>query len=275
MTPDATELRFARAFAAEAAAVVRSIRAGGFDVATKADRTLVTTADHEVNRQFIEQVVARFPDDGVLGEEASRLTGGPRTWVIDPIDGTQQFVLGIPVFMVSVALVVDGRPVVGVAANPSTGETYWAEAGTGAYRDGARLRVSRRDGTTEPVIVSGGGAHPVSPDGLDADALLRVHTAPAVSSTAQRYPWPTVFSGCKVAEGSWDGDLFGQAAAHDVAAVCVLVREAGGTVTDRSGADQRYDRPVDGCILSNGLVHEHLVRHWRPARPVVTGVSAG
>jgi fructose-1,6-bisphosphatase/inositol monophosphatase family enzyme len=275
MTPYAPELRFARAFAAEAAAVVRRIRAGGFDVATKADRTLVTTADHEVNRQFIEQVVARFPDDGVLGEEASRLTGGPRTWVIDPIDGTQQFVLGIPVFMVSVALVVDGRPVIGVAANPSTGETYWAEAGAGAYRDGIRLRVSRRDGTTVPVIVSGGGAHPVSPDGLDADALLRVHTAPAVSSTAQRYPWPTVFSGCKVAEGSWDADLFGHATAHDVAAVCVLVREAGGTVTDRSGADQRYDRRVDGCILSNGLVHEHLVRHWRPARPVVTGVSAG
>jgi fructose-1,6-bisphosphatase/inositol monophosphatase family enzyme len=64
-----------------------------------------------------------------------------------------------------------------------------------------------------------------------------------------------------VAEGSWDADLFGQTAAHDVAAVCLLVREAGGTVTDRRGADQRYDRPVDGCLLSNGLLHEHLVRH--------------
>jgi fructose-1,6-bisphosphatase/inositol monophosphatase family enzyme len=199
----------------------------------------------------------------VLGEEASRVTGGPRTWVIDPIDGTQQFVLGIPVFMVSVALVVDGRPVVGVATNPSTSETYWAEAGSGAYRDSARLRVSRRDGTTAPALVSGGGAHPMPPAGLDADALLRVHM-PAVRSTAQRYPWPTVFSGCKVAEGSWDGDLFGHRAAHDVAAVCVLVREAGGTVTDRTGADQRYDRPVNGCILSNGLLHDDLVRHWQP-----------
>ncbi len=266
MTSYAPELRFAREFATEAATLVRRIRADGFDVATKADRTLVTTADNEVNRRFIEQVALRFPDDGVLGEEASRLTGGPRTWLIDPIDGTQQFVLGIPVFMVSVALVVDGRPVVGVATNPSTSETYWAQADAGAYRDGTRLRVSRRDGTTAPAIVSGGGAHPVPTAGLDADALLRVHTTPAVRSSAQRYPWPTVFSGCKVAEGSWDGDLFGQGTAHDVAAVCVLVREAGGTVTDRSGADQRYDQPVDGCILSNGLVHEHLIRHWRPAR---------
>lgn len=263
MTRYARELLFARDFTADAAALVRRIAAQGYDVATKADRTLVTTADLEVNRRFVERVAQRFPGDGVLGEEAGCPGDGPRTWVIDPVDGTSQFVLGIPVFMVSIALVVDGRPVVGVAGNPSTGETYWAEAGAGAYRDGTRLRVSRRDGVTEPAIVSGGGAHPVPPAGLDADTLVRVRTAPGAGSTPQRFPWPTVFSGCKVAEGSWDGDLYGQDAAHDVAAVCVLVREAGGTVTDRRGADQRYDFPVDGCVLSNGLLHAHLVRHWR------------
>jgi histidinol-phosphatase len=268
MIPYARELRFAREFTADATALVRRIAATGYDVATKADRTLVTTADHEVNRRFIERVGEDFPGDAVLGEEADRPGDGPRTWVIDPVDGTAQFVLGIPVFMVSVALVVDGRPVVGVGGNPSTGETYWAAAGAGAYRDGTRLRVSRRDGQTS-AIVSGGGAHPVPPTGLDADALLRVRTATSAGSTPQRFPWPTVFSGCKVAEGGWDGDLYGQTAAHDVAAVCVLVREAGGTVTDRHGADQRYDRPVDGCVLSNGLLHAHLVRHWR------AGAAAG
>jgi fructose-1,6-bisphosphatase/inositol monophosphatase family enzyme len=264
MTPFARELRFARAFAADAIDMICRVAAAGYDVRTKADRTLVTTADDAVNRWFIEQVANRFPGDGVLGEEASQPADGPRTWVIDPIDGTQQFVLGIPVYMVSVALVIDGRPVVGVAANPATGETYWAEAGAGAYRNGTRLRVSGRDGVAEPAIVSGGGANPVPPDGLDADALLLLRLAPGTGSTPQRFPWPTVFSGCKVAEGSWDADLFGQTAAHDVAAVCLLVREAGGTVTDRAGADQRYDMPVDGCILSNGLLHEHLVQQWRP-----------
>jgi fructose-1,6-bisphosphatase/inositol monophosphatase family enzyme len=263
MTPYAQELRFAREFADAAAALIRRVSAGGYRIDTKADRTLVTTADREVNRQFIERVRQRFPGDGVLGEEASHPGDGPRTWVVDPMDGTQQFVLGIPVFMVSIALVEDGRPVMGVAANPSTRETYWAESGAGAYREGTRLHVSNRDGITEPAIVSGGGAHP-GPGGLDADTLLRVSTSPAVRSTAQRFPWPTVFSGCKVAEGSWDADLFGQPAAHDVAAVCVIVREAGGTVTNRFGDDQRYDAPVEGCVLSNGLLHEHLVRQWRP-----------
>lgn len=260
----AAELEFARGFAEAAGARIRAIRATGLHIATKADHTLVTAADHEVNRSFIDEVTARFPADGVLGEEASRAAAGPRTWVIDPVDGTQQLVLGVPVYMVSIALVEDGVPVVAVAHNPSTGESYWATAGGGAYRDGQRLAVSRRDGVAEPAIISGGGRHP-NPGGLDADGLLRVSVAPDLRSSSSRFPWPSAFSGCKVAEGSWDGDLYGQTSAHDVAAVCLLVREAGGVVTDRHGVDQRYDRPVNGCMLSNGRLHAELVRHWRPA----------
>lgn len=259
----ADDLRFALGCAEEAAERIRRIRADGFRVGAKRDRTLVTTADLEVNHRFIDRVRERNPSDGVLGEEASHPAAGPRTWVIDPVDGTQQFVLGIPVFMVSIALVVHGVPVVGVAANPSTREVYWAAAGAGAYRDGERLAVSGRDGSAEPAVVAGGGAVPAQ-GGLDADSLLRVTTAPSPESAPVRYPWPTVFSGCKVAEGSWDGDLYGHASAHDVAAVCVLVREAGGRVTDRRGGDQRYDTPVDGCVASNGLVHDELVARWRP-----------
>lgn len=257
------ELRFARRFASASAVRIRQLRAGGYQVDTKRDHSLVTTADLEVNHTFIEQVRDRFPGDGVLGEEASHPGAGPRTWVIDPVDGTQQFVLGIPVFMISIALVEDGIPVVAVAANPSTREEYWATADGGAFRDGQRLRVSTRDGGAEAAIVSGGGAHP-TPGGLDADSLLQVATTPRVGSAPYRFPWPTVFSGCKVAEGVWDGDLYGQTAAHDVAAVCLLVREAGGRVTDRRGRDQRYDAPVDGCVLSNGRVHDELVASWRP-----------
>lgn len=262
-TAHAQELEFALAFAAEAAERIRTIRAGGFRVSVKPDSTLVTTADDEVNAAFIERVLARFPGDGVLGEEASHAAPGPRTWVIDPIDGTQQFVLGIPVFMVSIALVVDGRPVVAVATNPSTGETYRATAGGGAHRDDHRLAVSGRDGTGPPAVVSGGGGRPTAA-GLDTDGLMRVTAGPVLESSSYRFPWPTVFSGCKVAEGAWDADLYGHASAHDVAAVCLLVREAGGTVTDRHGRDQRYDGPVDGCVLSNGLLHDALVRNWRP-----------
>jgi fructose-1,6-bisphosphatase/inositol monophosphatase family enzyme len=258
-----TELRFAREFAVAAGARIRAISADGLQIATKADDTLVTAADHEVNSSFIDRVRTQFPDDGVLGEEASHPGRGHRTWVIDPVDGTQQLVLGVPVFMVSIALVEDGIPVVAVAHNPSTGESYWATEGGGAYRDGRRVSVSRRDGITQPAIISGGGRHP-TPGGLDADGLLRVSTQPDLHSSSCRFPWPSAFSGCKVAEGSWDGDLYGQNSAHDVAAVCLLVREAGGVVTDRHGLDQRYDKAVNGCVLSNGRLHDALVQHWRP-----------
>lgn len=264
MTTYAPEREFALAFASHAADAVRRLLAEGFDTETKADASVVTTVDHVVNQRLIEQVVERFPDDAVLGEEAGRPAPGPRTWVIDPVDGTRQLVLGVPVFMVSLALVVDGRPVVGVAVNPSTGETYWAETGVGAYRDGTRLQVSRRDGTGAPLVVSGGSAR-TAPAALDTDGLVQLTLGPTPSTTVVRYPFPTVFSGCKVAEGLWDADLYGHTGAHDVAAVCVLVREAGGTVTDRDGRDQRYDVPVNGCVVSNGLVHDHLVTRWAEA----------
>ncbi|GAA4987174.1 inositol monophosphatase [Kineococcus glutinatus] len=254
------ELDFARRFALDAGRQVLATVARGNRVHVKADDTPVTTADRLVNARFIDEVGARFPGDAVLGEEASRATGSSRVWVVDPVDGTQQLILAIPVFMVSIALVHEGRPVVAAAANPCTGEVYWALAGGGAHRDGTRLRVSARDGTAEPAVVCASGAVP-TPGDLNADTLLRVGARPHRAAPV-RFPWPTVFSGCKVAEGAWDGDLYSGRSPHDVAAVCLLVREAGGAVTDRRGADQRYDAPVDGCIASNGLVHDDLVQRW-------------
>ena len=235
---------------------------------TKPDDSPVTMIDRDVNAWFIDQVRDRFPGDGVLGEEESLDGEGDRTWVIDPVDGTRQLLHAIPTFMVSIALVVDGRPVVAAAANPSTGQCYWAEEGSGTFRDGVRLQVSRRDGTGGPAIVGGAGGQP-TPGTIEADGLLLVSADGGVG--VSRYPWPTVFSGCKVAEGAWDADLYRHDGAHDVAAVCLLVREAGGTVTDRHGNDQRYDHPVDGCIASNGLLHPELVRRW--AADPLTDVS--
>ncbi|SHN46406.1 inositol monophosphatase family protein [Cryptosporangium aurantiacum] len=261
MTGWEAELDFARTFATLAGQEIRQIVANGYRVEAKADRSLVTTADRQINDRFISAVQERFPGDGVQGEEASHVTGGDRTWVIDPVDGTQQLILGIPVFMVSIALVLDGRPVVAVAHNPSTRESYWAGHGGGAYRDGTPLTVSAHDGVTAPTTVSAAGTV-ASPSGLNADGLLRVTTGAGFDSEPRRFPWPSVFSGCKVAEGAWDADLYSGTAAHDVAAVCLLVREAGGTVTDRTGADQRYDRPVNGCLLSNGAIHEALAAEW-------------
>ncbi|WP_204009319.1 inositol monophosphatase family protein [Virgisporangium aurantiacum] len=260
-----SDLSFALDFADRAGSTVRDLVAGGFDVDVKADATPITTVDRVLNDRFVAEVRDRFPGDAVIGEEASHAAAGDRTWVIDPIDGTRQLILGIPVFMVSIALVVDGRPVVAVAHNPSTRETYRATLRGGAFRDGTRLAVSDRDGTVDaPATVGGAGAVPVA-GGLHGDGLVRITTDGDL--VPYRYPWPSVFSGCKVAEGAWDAVLDGSRSPWDVAAIALLVAEAGGTVTDRAGADQRYDGPVNGCLLSNGLIHDHLTTEWgRPNR---------
>lgn len=257
----AAELHFALEFAHRSGQQVRHGIATGFHTDIKDDRSPVTTLDHLVNNRFIDEIRQRFPADAVRGEEASSPTRSARTWVIDPVDGTQQLILAIPVFMISIALVQDGRPVVAVAHNPSTDETYWAGIGAGAYRNGVRLAVSTRNGRSEPATVCASGAMPSAGD-LNADTLLQVVVEPELTTTSRRFPWPTVFTGVKIAEGAWDADLYSGHAPHDVAAVCLLVREAGGTVTDRLGCDQRYDAPVNGCLMSNGLIHDRLVHHW-------------
>lgn len=307
--PYVEELDFVLAFVTDAARLVREFRSAGFRTDVKADRSFVTTADHEVNRVFIERVAARFPGDDVLGEELSHRDGGARTWVIDPIDGTEQFLLAVPTFMISVALTdAGGRPVVAALANPSTGEVYRAVRGHGAFRGEDRLRVSQRDGVTEPAVVRTSGAAPATGRGLAVDGIVRFSLPPDADRTARtarpddtdtadtdtdaadadhagggaaahpggtpsvvpvRYPWPSAFSGCKVAEGVWDADLYNHDGAHDVAATALLVEEAGGRASDRDGAVQRYDRPINGCVLSNGRVHDAVLRHWRAGPTII------
>jgi fructose-1,6-bisphosphatase/inositol monophosphatase family enzyme len=256
-----TELDFALDCVRQAGKQIRAI-ASSYDVAHKGDGSLVTTADLQINEWFVEQAAEQFPRDRVLGEELSSYAGGPRTWVIDPLDGTSQFVLGIPVWMIAIALTdEDGRPVLAVAHNPSlrigSGSMYWAIEGGGAFRDGEPIRVSTRDGAAIPAWLRGEGAERVS-DTLSG-TLLEVAFAPTVRATERRV-LPAVFACCLVAEGSLDGVLYTGSGAHDLAAGSLMVREAGGLVTDLAGAEQRYDAPVNGGVLSNGLIHDALLR---------------
>jgi fructose-1,6-bisphosphatase/inositol monophosphatase family enzyme len=255
------ELDFALDCVRQAGEQIRAI-ASSYDVVHKGDGSLVTTADLQINEWFVEQAAEQFPGDRVLGEELSSDAGGPRTWVIDPLDGTLQFVLGIPVWMVAIALTdEDGRPVLAVAHNPSlragSGSMYWAIDEGGAFRDGEPIRVSTRDGSAIPAWIRGEATECLS-DALSG-TLMEVAFAPRMKAIERRV-LPAVFACCLVAEGSLDGVLYTGSGAHDLAAGCLMVREAGGLVTDLAGADQRYDAPVNGGALSNGLIHSALLR---------------
>ena len=138
------ELSFAHGLADRAASIAMGLFLGeGLEFRRKADLTLVTQADTEIEAMVREQVAAAFPDDRVLGEESGgTYEGEGRVWIVDPIDGTANFARGVQVWGTLVALHDEGVPVLGVAACPALGERYTAVRGQGATMNGEPIRVS-------------------------------------------------------------------------------------------------------------------------------------
>ncbi len=137
------ELEFARRMAAAAGDNARRIRARGVTAETKPDASPVTIADRENERLIVDAIAREFPDDGVLAEEGSRKPGSSgRRWIIDPIDGTRDFVRGNRFWCVLIALEEADESLVGVAHFPMLDETYWAVRGGGSFLNGERLHAS-------------------------------------------------------------------------------------------------------------------------------------
>jgi histidinol-phosphatase len=229
-------------------------RAGAADlwVDRKPDRTPVTDADLAVEDAIRVVLQAQRPQDAVLGEER----GGPaaaadRVWLLDPIDGTKNFLRGVPVWATLIALVEHGRPVVGVVSAPALRRRWWAATGAGAYTRDAH-------GSTRAITVSG-------VDDL-ADAYIstthlgswtkhrsRESYLSLVDATWENRAFGDFWQHCLVAEGAID--LAAEAIVNpwDVAAVQVLVEQAGGRFTDLDGV-ARYDGGT--ALSSNGLLHD-------------------
>ena len=141
----AEDLEIVKGFAVEAAALARS-RAGGVKPEEKANKSFVTDLDFEMERLLRGRLAEAFPDDVLTGEEYAASGGtGPRRWSIDPIDGTGNLVHGLPLWAVSIGLIDDGEPTLGVIAIPPLGELFWATKGGGAWRDGTRIGVTDSD----------------------------------------------------------------------------------------------------------------------------------
>jgi histidinol-phosphatase len=122
-------------------------------VTRKADQTPVTQADQEAEAAIVDHLRPAFPDVGFLGEEFGAQGSQSRRWIVDPIDGTKNFVRGIPYWATLLALEEDGDVTLGVVHSPATGELYWARRGQGAWVDGAPLRVSPVDRLGDAMLV--------------------------------------------------------------------------------------------------------------------------
>jgi histidinol-phosphatase len=216
------ELEFARRIATAAGENAIRIRAGGVVPETKADASPVTIADKENERLIREAIEIDFPDDGILGEEGSSKAGSSgRRWIVDPIDGTRDFVRGNRFWCVLVALEEAGESVAGVAHFPMLNETYWAVEGGGSYLNGERLQASS---------VTSIDACSFSPNGLHL-IEARPHL-PRVMELMQRSWSVRSYGGgldaCMVAAGKVDIWFEPKVAVWDLAALKLIIEEAGG-----------------------------------------------
>jgi len=224
------ELHFARRIAEAAGENARTIRARGISAETKADASPVTIADRDNERLIREAIERDFPDDGILGEEGSSKAGSSgRRWIIDPIDGTRDFVRGNRFWCVLVALEEAGESLVGVAHFPMLGETYWAVRGGGSYLNQARLRVSSVGTIAESCS---------SPNGLHL-AAARPYL-PKIVDLMQRSWAVRMYGGaldaCLLAAGKVEIWFEPKVEIWDLAALKLIIEEAGGVYFAMDGS---------------------------------------
>lgn len=253
-SPFHAELALALDAAREAAEVIAA-RTGAEQVRLKGRADLVTEVDEAVERRVTEMIRARFPDDAVVGEElASAAVTSGRRWIIDPVDGTTNFVHGHPFVCVSIAFVDDGGPAVGVVHAPFLREVFHGARGGGAFLNGVPIRVSPADDPSRALLATG---FPFKKGKGNLDAYMAL-VADAVRATHDvRRDGSAALDLANVAAGRLEGYFETGVAPWDVAAGILLVTEAGGRVTGWPGD---ADEPISTgrIIATNGGIHDWL-----------------
>jgi histidinol-phosphatase len=248
--PYAEELEFARELADTAASISARWTEGDLGVRHKPDATPVTDTDVAIERALRAAVRARFPDDGFLGEEEGSTSGGPRTWVVDPIDGTRNLIDGIQLWTTLIALVDQGRPVVGLAHAPAVHERYEAVVGQGARLNGTPIHVSSVGSVGEAMVLHSGVEEWMRGPYWDGFRSL-------AGSSRRTRGVSDAWGHMLVARGSADVLLEHEPCGPwDWSAVQVIVEEAGGRLTTLDGSP-----PSPGCDLlsSNGVLHDIVI----------------
>jgi histidinol-phosphatase len=247
--PDDLALALALADAADALTVAAFDR--GEAATAKADGTPVTEADRAVERALRERLAAERPDDGVLGEELGATGAGARRWVLDPLDGTEWFARGIPVWGTLIALEDGDGPLVGVVSAPALRRRWWAARGHGAYRDGRRIGVSRVAAVADACV-----AHANLYLGFEIDA------APLLRAARLSGGWESFLALMLCAEGAVDAAFAPRGFLWDLLPAQLIVEEAGGRFTDFDGRRSAAGR---GAVAANPALHADVLALLSPA----------
>ena len=252
--PKPMELKPIRAVALQAATqagdVLRSHFGNLTDIRKKGVIDLVTEADLASEWEIISTIREAYPDHGILAEESGEVgSSSSARWIIDPLDGTTNFAHGLGIFSVSIAFALEGELQVGVVYNPVSGELFEAEAGSGAFLNGRRIAVSRHDRLEESLLVTG------SPYCLRETLSPLVDRFSLVLAKAQgvRRLGSAALDLCFVACGRFDGFWEEHLKPWDTAAGTLILREAGGIVTDFSNSP--FEVRMQEILATNGKIH--------------------
>ena len=229
------------------------------DVRTKATNEFVSKADHAAEDAIIDIIRRRYPDHAILAEESGTQGENEFQWIIDPLDGTTNYVHGFPVFAVSIAVAQRGRLEVGVVHDPTSQELFTAMRGRGAQLDGRRIRVSGRQNMNESLIGTG---FPYHSNRRWLNPYMGMLRAMTKSCAGVRRPGAAALDLANVAAGRLDGFWEFGLKPWDIAAGTLLIREAGGLVEELTGGD---DYMSSGHILAGTPeIHRQLKKIFAP-----------
>jgi len=230
-------------------------------VSKKGLADFVTAADTKCENFLRDALEKVRPGYSFLGEEGGLVQGTDKThtWIVDPIDGTTNFLHAIPHFAINVALQRDGQIVAAVTYNPITDEMFWAEKGKGAYVNNRRLRVAARKHLDEAVLACG---IPFLGHGQHAKFLKELHQVSQKAAGVRRLG-SAALDLAWVAAGRFDGYWERDINAWDIAAGLLLVTEAGGTVTDANGGQDMLE--TGAVVASNADLHPLVMERLKAA----------
>jgi histidinol-phosphatase len=256
----ATDLDLALRLAALADNVTTGrFRAADLVVTSKPDLSPVSDADQAVEQLIRQRLAAERPADAFFGEESGTAGSGPRRWVLDPIDGTKNYVRGVPVWATLLALLVDDEAVLGVVSAPALGQRWWAARGHGAFCSSfgeppRRLRVSQV-GQLADASLSYASLSGWTEQGAQ-QALLEL-----IGQVWRSRAYGDFWSYMLLAEGAVDIAAEPELSLWDMAALAPIVTEAGGRFTGLNGVDGVHQ---GNAAASNGLLHEALLTALSP-----------
>jgi myo-inositol-1(or 4)-monophosphatase len=241
--------RTAGKFLRERVGTVRSI-----EVKQGEERNLVSEIDRGSERLIIDLIHRHYPDHGILAEESGGSGSSDYVWVIDPLDGTTNYLHGLPIYCVTIGVQFRGETVAGVIFDPNTDELFTVEQGGGAFLNGTRLRVSTAADLPHSLLVTGFpydiGKNPDHAVEHFVHFLMQARGIRRLGSAALDLAY--------VAAGRFDGFWEVNLQPWDMAAGVLCVREAGGIITDFAGRPHTIDRRQ--VVASNGRIHDDMLR---------------